>query len=124
MNRFEDHQDMVGLIPAAGNATRLQPLPCSKEIFPVGFHRATWTSGFTHFLHRELLSVSEPAPQTSQDKEEDSELYVGDIIQAAIIGGLHVEAAVFPEGRCLDIGTPEDLLMAVRTANNHVENAS
>ncbi len=27
----------VGLIPAAGKARRIFPLPCSKEIFPVGF---------------------------------------------------------------------------------------
>jgi glucose-1-phosphate thymidylyltransferase len=26
----------VGLIPAAGYAERLQPLPCSKEVYPVG----------------------------------------------------------------------------------------
>jgi glucose-1-phosphate thymidylyltransferase len=29
--------DIVGLIPAAGRATRVSPLPCSKELFPVGF---------------------------------------------------------------------------------------
>ena len=29
--------DVVGLIPAAGKATRINPLPCSKEIYPVGF---------------------------------------------------------------------------------------
>lgn len=28
--------DVVGLIPAAGVATRLSPLPCSKEILPIG----------------------------------------------------------------------------------------
>ena len=28
---------IIGLIPAAGRATRLGPLPCSKEIFPIGF---------------------------------------------------------------------------------------
>jgi glucose-1-phosphate thymidylyltransferase len=28
--------DPVGLIPAAGHAERLQPLPCSKEVYPVG----------------------------------------------------------------------------------------
>lgn len=27
----------IGLIPAAGQATRLAPLPCSKEIYPIGF---------------------------------------------------------------------------------------
>jgi glucose-1-phosphate thymidylyltransferase len=29
--------DVVGLIPAAGLGSRLSPLPCSKELFPVGF---------------------------------------------------------------------------------------
>jgi glucose-1-phosphate thymidylyltransferase len=27
------------LVPAAGRASRVSPLPCSKELFPVGFHR-------------------------------------------------------------------------------------
>ena len=31
--------EVVGLIPAAGMATRLQPFPCSKEVYPVGFAR-------------------------------------------------------------------------------------
>jgi glucose-1-phosphate thymidylyltransferase len=30
---------MVGLIPAAGKAERISPVPCSKEIYPVGFDR-------------------------------------------------------------------------------------
>jgi len=34
-NPFE--QEVIGLIPAAGKATRLSPLPCSKELFPIGF---------------------------------------------------------------------------------------
>lgn len=30
---------VVGVMPAAGKATRLAPLPCSKELYPIGFHR-------------------------------------------------------------------------------------
>ena len=30
-------REIIGVIPAAGRATRLGPLPCSKELFPVGF---------------------------------------------------------------------------------------
>ena len=30
-------REIVGIIPAAGKATRVSPLPCSKEIFPIGF---------------------------------------------------------------------------------------
>ncbi len=34
---FRSWPEVVGLIPAAGQAKRLQPFPCSKELFPVGF---------------------------------------------------------------------------------------
>lgn len=36
-HRLKQQKNIVGLIPAAGTASRLGPLPCSKEIFPVGF---------------------------------------------------------------------------------------
>jgi glucose-1-phosphate thymidylyltransferase len=31
--------EVIGLIPAAGRAERISPLPCSKELYPVGFWR-------------------------------------------------------------------------------------
>ncbi len=31
------YQNVVGLVPAGGQATRIAPLPCSKEVFPIGF---------------------------------------------------------------------------------------
>jgi glucose-1-phosphate thymidylyltransferase len=31
--------EIIGLIPAAGHASRISPLPCSKEILPVGFRQ-------------------------------------------------------------------------------------
>ncbi|WP_266204803.1 nucleotidyltransferase family protein [Pontibacter kalidii] len=30
-------KEIVGIVPAAGYGSRLSPLPCSKELFPVGF---------------------------------------------------------------------------------------
>jgi glucose-1-phosphate thymidylyltransferase len=30
--------ELVGLIPAAGRAERIAPLPCSKELYPIGFY--------------------------------------------------------------------------------------
>lgn len=30
-------REVIGLIPAAGEAKRIAPIPCSKELFPVGF---------------------------------------------------------------------------------------
>ena len=39
-SRAPRSRPIVGLIPAAGRATRLAPLPFSKELVPVGFQRA------------------------------------------------------------------------------------
>lgn len=36
---------LCGIVPAAGGASRVQPLPCSKEIFPVGFKQYTGDLG-------------------------------------------------------------------------------
>ena len=36
--RYAD--DVIGLIPAAGQASRLAPLPCSKDLYPVGFQQS------------------------------------------------------------------------------------
>ena len=30
-------REVVGLVPAGGQAERIAPLPCSKELFPLGF---------------------------------------------------------------------------------------
>jgi glucose-1-phosphate thymidylyltransferase len=32
------HTKIIGVIPAGGQATRISPLPCSKELFPIGYH--------------------------------------------------------------------------------------
>ncbi len=37
MNRPQHERPVIGLIPAAGRADRLGALPCSKEIYPLGF---------------------------------------------------------------------------------------
>jgi len=33
----ENDLEVIGLIPAGGIASRLSPIPCSKEIYPIGF---------------------------------------------------------------------------------------
>ncbi len=38
MSRSKQERDVIGLVPAAGRADRLGALPCSKEIYPLGFH--------------------------------------------------------------------------------------
>ncbi|MGH7233477.1 MAG: nucleotidyltransferase family protein [Nitrospiraceae bacterium] len=48
-------REIVGLIPAGGHARRIDPLPCSKELFPVGFRPASKGGGLrpkvvSHYL--------------------------------------------------------------------------
>lgn len=83
---------------------------------------ATWTPKFTQFMH-EYLEVIDPtnalstsSPNLEVSTESRKELPIGDVIQAAIDHGFQVEAEVFTEGSYLDIGTPENLVMAMRGA--------
>lgn len=39
------HRELIGLLPAAGQATRISPLPCSKELYPVGFRPINESGG-------------------------------------------------------------------------------
>jgi glucose-1-phosphate thymidylyltransferase len=64
---------------------------------------AVWSPRFTEFLHE---FVSGPIPET--------EVPIGDVIQAGINAGLRVEAETFPDGSYLDVGTPDDLARAIR----------
>ncbi len=82
---------------------------------------AVWTGVFTQFMHQYLSMIL--SPPGGEDQEESNEvfskqreLFVGDVIQAAILDHLHVEGVLFPEGTCLDIGTPDDLVKAIRGA--------
>jgi glucose-1-phosphate thymidylyltransferase len=65
---------------------------------------ASWSAVFTRFLH-EFLASERASP-------DEAELYVGDVISAAIGAGLSVCAARFPDGDALDVGTVEDLAEA------------
>jgi len=73
---------------------------------------AVWTPVFTRFMHEYLVAV-----QTEYNQDNGSsrrrELFVGDVIQAAIQTGLQIETVRFPNGDYLDIGTPEDLVKAI-----------
>lgn len=83
---------------------------------------AVWTPVFTHFMHQYLAAKLQPANVIAADRlysghnpiQLQQDLPIGDVLQAAIDSGLQIEAEVFPDGAYLDIGTPEDLVLAVR----------
>ncbi|MBO3458868.1 sugar phosphate nucleotidyltransferase [Aetokthonos hydrillicola Thurmond2011] len=70
---------------------------------------AVWTPAFTQFLHDYISSL-----KASKNLSKLPEIPIGNIIQAGIDQGFHVEAEAFPNGSYLDIGTPNDLAKALR----------
>jgi glucose-1-phosphate thymidylyltransferase len=72
---------------------------------------AIWTARFTDYLHRFLES---PALAPAAASGRGRELYIGDVVQAAIDDGLEVQTVVFADGSILDVGTPASLLQAER----------
>jgi glucose-1-phosphate thymidylyltransferase len=43
------------------------------------------------------------------------ELFIGEVIQAAIEAGMPVDSELFADGHFVDIGTPDDLIKAIRS---------
>lgn len=78
---------------------------------------AVWTPIFTYFMHKYLSSLQEQKEEnnTRNNISEHRELFIGDVIQAAINNNLKVEGVIFPDSSCFDIGTPDDLVKAVRS---------
>jgi glucose-1-phosphate thymidylyltransferase len=74
---------------------------------------AVWTAEFTRFMHT-YLAAQTSASDIIDEEQAPPELFVGDVIRAAIHAGMQVETVLFPEGVYLDIGTPEDLVKAVQ----------
>jgi glucose-1-phosphate thymidylyltransferase len=68
---------------------------------------AVWTPVFTRFMHEYLSAVEEKAAR-------QPELFVGDVLNAAIQEGLKVEGVLISDKPYLDIGTSDDLLEAVK----------
>lgn len=70
---------------------------------------AVWKPTFTQFLHEYLIPL-----KANSNLSQLPEIPIGNIIQAAISQGFHVQAETFVDGTYLDIGTPNDLVQAVR----------
>jgi glucose-1-phosphate thymidylyltransferase len=70
---------------------------------------AVWTPAFTEFLHKKIECF-----KTKDNLPELPELKLSDVFQDGIDNGLHIEAEILPDASYIDIGTPEDLVHAVR----------
>ena len=80
---------------------------------------AAWTPAFTSFMHRHLKAREETVAARSE--AGGREIFVGDVIQAALEEGLEVYPVRFDDGAYLDIGTPEDLVQADAFVRNNLQ---
>jgi glucose-1-phosphate thymidylyltransferase len=80
---------------------------------------AIWTPVFTRFMHEYVAGLQGLKKRNSAENNssEPRELFVGDVIQAAIQNDMGIDTVVFPDGSCLDIGTPEDMIRAAQISN-------
>lgn len=65
---------------------------------------AIWTPAVSELMHRMVLA--------DRKASRDREMWVGDVLRAAVEEGLDVRGLRFEGGSFLDIGTPEDLAAA------------
>ena len=103
---------MLALVPASsgekidivsvsgdGRVRHVTPKP-GKEHSGWTWVGATWNPVFSDFLHAMVQTGSDGVKR---------EVYVADVINAAIHAGLCVRAVSFPGGKSFDLGTPDEL---------------
>lgn len=79
---------------------------------------ALWTPAFTRFMHDYLAAIPVEEFQAAPgDTPRRRELFVGDVIQAAIEAGMRAETVLFADSSYVDIGTPDELVRASRLAH-------
>lgn len=104
--------DMVAA-DAAGRVERVVVKPPQSDL-AYTWMLAVWAPPFTEFLHAYLAEVEARRAGPDPALRPLREVFVGDVIQAAIDGGMHVDSVAFPAGSALDVGTPDNLVRAVR----------
>lgn len=115
-----DEPDKVGVVDVgAGGVVRGVHEKSGLTHLPYMWAIAVWGTRFTEFLHEFTESkMRRSAPNSGSEDDskssEPAETPIGDVIQAAVNSGLRVEAEIFKDGHYIDIGTPENLLKAIR----------
>lgn len=77
---------------------------------------AVWTARFSRYLH-DYVADHRRTRSKCNVGSNDSELFVGDVIRAAIKESWTVETVFFDHGAYVDVGTPEDMINAMSNSN-------
>ena len=74
---------------------------------------AVWSGRFTEFMHEFVMEHKQRYIAETDGMPKNKEVFVGDVIQAAVNTDIKIESVIFEKGKYIDIGTPEDLARAV-----------
>lgn len=100
-----DKMDMVELDPD-GNVSDIIIKPRRTDL-RYAWSLAAWKPAFTVFLNDFVAAA--PVPFVTEETPHGREMYLGDVVRAAVKSGFRVATVRFEDGWCLDIGTAEDL---------------
>jgi glucose-1-phosphate thymidylyltransferase len=97
-------------------AISVKPSKFSITKLRYAWQTAVWKPAFTEYLHTFVAEHKKRicANSAIKAKKHERELFMGNVLQAAIKDKFNINSVVFPEGDCLDIGTPEDLVKTLQ----------
>jgi glucose-1-phosphate thymidylyltransferase len=98
---------------AAGRVLRIHVKPAQSSL-RFCWMLCVWGPRFTEHLHAQLAELERLRADPDPALRPQRELFVGDVVQAAIDRGMLVQSVAFPEGSAIDVGTPGSLVRAVR----------
>lgn len=97
-------------------AISVKPSKSSRAKLRYAWQTAVWKPAFTEYLHAFVAERKKrfSANSAIEAKENERELFVGNVLQAAIKDKFNISLVMFHKGDCLDVGTPEDLVKALQ----------
>lgn len=105
------HQDRMDMVELDGNGRigRIHIKPGKKRSdYPYTWIIASWGPAFTEFMH----SYVSTAAKQQHEAPTGGEICFSDIINAGLKKDIRVDHVAFDDGRCLDIGTTDNLARA------------
>ena len=109
--RKPQKMDMVEL-DNQGNVCKIVIKPASTQL-RYTWIIAVWTDRFTEFMHQFVLNHKNHCTSKTNGSTQNKEVFVGDVIQAAVNTDIKIESVIFADSQYIDIGTPGDLAKAV-----------
>ena len=95
-------------VDESGRVTAIEIKPASTRL-KFTWILAVWTPRFSSYLNE---TVKHSPQRLRMLAEVSNGGHLGHVFQLALSDGMVMESEIFAEGRTLDIGTPDDLVLA------------